>query len=135
MQKDRQTIDHYLRASAPWPIPATARFSLTQKAAGYWQAKYNWQKDDWHYEARWHEPTPNAQLVKWPSWRLDRVKPGQGFGSDAHARMEQSLVDQKWLPTKRLRYSARRLQAGCAGPQDRQLMLAAHYRSINHEQQ
>lgn len=130
MEQPVKVKDQYLRAHAPWPIPKCASFTMAKKAGGYWQAKYRWQAAGWSYEARWHERTPAARLVTWPSWRLDRVKAGKGFGPDAHARCEQSLVGGEWESTRRLRYCARRFEDGQASDQDVQWLLNAHYRSV-----
>lgn len=91
------------RRLAPWPIPANA---ITQEITknGYHQLKYTWTKKPWHYEARWHSRVPSAKFITYPSWRLDRVKPGQGFGPNAAPRITQTWVAGKWLPTRQVRY-------------------------------
>lgn len=120
-----------LRAVTPFTIPLDARFAVTEKAGGYQQAKFCWYDQGWSYEARWHEAVPGAKLVTWPTWRLDRVQAGKGYGTNAHARVEQSLVAGHWLPTKQLRYCARLLQDHQASREQAALLLAAHYVSQN----
>jgi hypothetical protein len=114
-----------LRQTAPWPIPAGARVS-NQVKVGYSQVQYTWQKQGWRYEARWHERTPHARLITRPSWRLDRVRPGKGYGPDAAPRLVQTLVGKQWLPIRQLRYCARRYNDGIATPAEIHLLQIAH---------
>lgn len=89
-----------MKAICPWCIPTDAKIKHEYKH-GYHQTKYLWTKNGWRYEARYHEPTPNAKLVKYPSWRLDRVKPGKGFGPDHASRLHQILVGKTWLNARK----------------------------------
>lgn len=91
------------RSQAPWPIPRTATTTKEIKN-GYRQVKYTWNRGPWRYEARWHSQVPTAQFITYPSWRLDRVKPGRGYGPAATARIAQTWVAEKWLSTRRVRY-------------------------------
>lgn len=116
-----------LRTQAPWPIPAKAQ-SQVQDKGRYFQVKYCWQAGDWHYIARWHQQTPAARLICYPSWRLDRVRPGMGYGPHAQPRLEETWVGNRWLPTRRIRYYAQRLNADQATPEEVQLLRAAHPR-------
>lgn len=127
MSADKVNIDQRLRAVAPFMIPKAATFAATQKSSGYRQFKYCWQERGWSYEARYHEAIPSATLVKWPSWRLDRVKAGKGYGPTAHSRIEQSLVAGNWVTSSQLRYCARLVQNGQATREQAAFLLAAHY--------
>lgn len=127
MPMDDPDLGHRLRAMAPFNIPRQATFATQQKAGGYWQAKYRWQDSGWTYEARFHQAVPGATLVTWPSWRLDRIKAGKGYGPTAHARVEESLVAGHWLASSQLRYCACLVQNNQANSEQAALLLAAHY--------
>ncbi|MGM9892556.1 hypothetical protein [Limosilactobacillus sp.] len=113
------------RQGAPWPIPPTATGKVQMKN-GYHQVKYTWPAAGWRYEARWHERTPWARLITYPSWRLDRTRPGKGYGPDAAPRLTETWVGDHWLPVSRLRYAAARYNHGCATSTDIELLKAAH---------
>ncbi|WP_283621981.1 prolyl-tRNA synthetase associated domain-containing protein [Limosilactobacillus avium] len=91
------------RKLAPWPIPCHAT-AQRQAKNGYVQVKYTWVVAGWHYEARWHSRVPTAQIITYPSWQLDRIHPGKGYGKDAAPRRAQTLVGDHWLATSRVRY-------------------------------
>lgn len=129
MPIDGPNLEQRLRAMAPFNILQQAAFTIKQKVKGYRQFKYCWQDHGWTYEARFHEAVPGATLVTWPSWRLDRVKAGKGYGPPAHARVEQSLVAGHWLAANELRYCARLVQNKQANSEQAALLLAAHYYS------
>lgn len=67
----------HLRNNAPWPIPQNADHQVQLKN-GYHQVKYTWEKDDWRYEARWHERTPNAELAPRLCSPRERLWPNSG---------------------------------------------------------
>lgn len=115
----------FIRQTAPWPIPPDARQQLQIKH-GYRQVKYTWQQAGWHYEARWHERTPAAKLITWPSWRLDRVRPGMGYGPHAQPRLAETRVGVRWLPLRRVRFAAACYNHGHATISDIRLLRAAH---------
>ncbi|MGM9883048.1 MAG: hypothetical protein ACI31K_02605 [Limosilactobacillus reuteri] len=122
----------HLRNNAPWPIPQNADHQVQLKN-GYHQVKYTWEKDDWRYEARWHERTPNAQLITYPSWRLDCVRPGKGYGPTATPRLAETWAGDHWVSVSRVRYAAARYHHGCATPADINLLKATHPAAIeNH---
>ncbi len=121
-----------LRKTAPWPIPDHATCQVQMKS-GYCQIKYTWQHAGWRYEARWHERTPTAQLITYPSWRLDRVRPGKGYGPDATPRLAETWAGNHWLPVSRIRYAAACYHHGSATPTDIALLKATHPAAIeNH---
>ncbi|WP_267201574.1 hypothetical protein [Limosilactobacillus kribbianus] len=120
-----------LRQTAPWPIPIEAQAS-SQVKVGYHQVKYDWQTENWHYEARWHEQVPGAKLITRPSWHLERVRPGKGYGSTAAPRITQTLVGKSWLPTRQVRYWARRYNDGVATEREIYLLRLAHPAPIKH---
>ena len=91
------------RNLAPWPIPRHAAVQRQTKN-GYVQVKYTWVAAGWHYEARWHSRVPIAQIITYPSWQLNRVHPGKGYGKDAAPRIAQTLVGDQWIATSRIRY-------------------------------
>lgn len=112
---------------APWKIPASANVSVQEKN-GYSQVKFKWEEKGWHYTARWHERVPGATLVKWPSWQLERVYPGKGFGKDAHQRLEEVRAGDSWQPVSSLSKAAWRLSHGQGSSGDQKLILATHFR-------
>lgn len=116
-------IDRY---DAPWPIPATAQRVIDHRQ-GYQQVRYCWHRDGWYYQARWHFKLPKATLINQPSWQLSRTRPGQGFGSDAHPKSEETLVGDHWLPTSQVRYAARCYNKGQASNQQTKLLQQAHF--------
>lgn len=109
----------------PWPIPATAIMTHENKH-GYRQVKYTWTAKGWRYVARWHEKTPLATLIDYPSWRLERIRPGKGFGPDAAPKIEQTRVDHRWLPSRQVRYYARQLNHHLASNKMVDNIYAAH---------
>lgn len=111
--------------TAPWLIPPDAQQQLQIKH-GYHQVKYTWRQDGWCYEARWHERIPTAKLITWPSWRLDRIRPGIGYGPHAQPRLAETRVGNCWLPLRRVRYAAARYNHGQATVEDIRLLKAAH---------
>lgn len=112
------------RQLAPWPIPASAATHEITKN-GYHQLKYTWINGTWHYEARWHSRLPSAKFITYPSWRLDRVKPGQGYGPNAASRITQTWVAGKWLPTRKVRYLTSQANAA-PSPEAIAVIRAAH---------
>lgn len=106
---------------APWKIPASANVSVQEKN-GYSQVKFKWE------EKGWHERVPGATLVKWPSWQLERVYPGKGFGKDAHQRLEEVRAGDSWQPVSSLSKAAWRLSHGQGSSGDQKLILATHFR-------
>lgn len=114
-----------IRQMAPWPIPPDAQ-EQWQTKHGYCQIKYSWRQAGWRYEARWHERIPKAQLITRPSWRLDRVRPGKGYGPHAQPRLAETRVGDRWLPLRRIRYAAARYNHGQATTADIQMLWAAH---------
>lgn len=118
-----------LRSYAPWPIPKTAKAEIEEKAEGYLQVKFSWTKDSWRYEARYHEKTPQAKLITYPSWRLDRIRPGKGYGPDHAPRISQTRVSQKWLSTSYVRYCARQLNHGLASQSQIKIIKLAHVKA------
>ncbi|MGN1283386.1 MAG: hypothetical protein ACI4UB_06185 [Limosilactobacillus sp.] len=114
-----------LQNTAPWPIPDNA-VCQSQVKAGYRQVKYTWRDAEWRYEARWHERTPTAQLITYPSWRLDRVRPGKGYGPLAAPRLEETRAGDHWLSVSRVRYAAARYHHGDALPADIAILRATH---------
>lgn len=114
-----------LRQTAPWSIPLNAQQQLQIKH-GYHQVKYTWQQLGWRYEARWHERIPTAKLITRPSWRLDRVRPGMGYGPHAKPRLAETRVGDRWLSLRRIRYAATRYYHGQATKEDIRLLKAAH---------
>lgn len=92
-----------LRMQAPWSIPQIAK-AISEEKNGYRQVKYTWVQGGWRYEARWHSRLPTARFITYPSWRLDRVRPGKGYGPAAAPRINQTWVAGKWLSTSRVRY-------------------------------
>lgn len=115
-----------VRASAPWPIPEGTR-RLNEEKDHYRQIKYVWQEDGWRYEARWHSSIPGARIVTYPSWRLDRVKPGKGFGEDHAEKICQTRVGDRWLPTSEVRYAAKHVNSGIASIDEVNLIRQAHW--------
>lgn len=92
--------------AAPWSIPAGAAVQRQNKA-GYLQVTYTWTAGSWRYEARWHERVPSARLITYPSWRLDRTRPGNGYGPHAAPRLAQTWTGHQWLPQRQVRYLIR----------------------------
>lgn len=117
-----------IRQTAPWPVPSNAQITLEQKQ-GYQQLKYVWHKDSWRYEARFHNKTPNAQLITYPSWRLDRIHSGKGFGPNHAPRIEESLVGTKWVKTRLIRYCAYQINHGKANKKQIEIMKKAHFKA------
>lgn len=120
-----------IRAKAPWPIPLSAREQKQDK--GYRQYKFSWQKNGWRYEARYHSVTPLAEIISYPSWRLDRVCPGQGFGPDHRRRLSQSRVGQHWLATSYLRFCARQVIKHQASQKQIEIVKKAHFKSKSYD--
>lgn len=91
--------------------------------------KYVWYKKAWRYEARFHLKTPNAKLITYPSWRLDRVHPGKGFGPDHAPRLEESLVGTKWINSSLIRYCAYRVNHEIATREQIEIIKKAHFKA------
>lgn len=115
-----------MKASAPWPIPAESK-RINEEKDHYRQIKYVWHRDGWRYEARWHTSVPVATIVTYPSWRLDRVKPGKGYGEDHAPRVSETLVGDHWLPTKEVRYAASQVNSGIASIEAVNIIRQAHW--------
>ena len=113
------------RQTTPWPIPPDAQQQFQIKHGDH-QVKYTWRQAGWRYEARWHERIPKAKLITWPSWRLDRIRPGIGYGPHAQPRLAETRVGDCWLPLRRVRYAAVRYNHGQATAKDIHLLKAAH---------
>ena len=120
--------DDLLRSKAPWRIPASAQCEHQLKNGDH-QIKFTWKVAGWNYEARWHEQTPNASVIDYPSWRLDRIKPGKGFGPDAAPRINETRVGEHWVPTSEVRYRAWQINHGITDPQAISLIKQVHRRA------
>lgn len=116
-----------VRASAPWPIPEGTK-RINEEKDHYRQIKYVWHDGDWRYEARWHTPVPGARIVDYPSWRLDRLKAGKGFGADHAPRVSETRVGDHWVPTRKVRYAAKHVQNGIASIEEVNMIRQAHWR-------
>lgn len=117
-----------IRKNAPWLIPEDAQLTYEQKQ-GYQQIKFTWQAQHWRYEARFHNKTPLARLITYPSWRLDRTKPGKGFGPDHAPRIEETLVGKKWIKSSYVRYCASQVSNNVANDEQIQVIKLAHFRT------
>lgn len=126
MTKRDQTEIAKLRSRSPWPIPDQTKTKVERKPEGYLQVKFSWFKGVWRYEARYHEKTPKAKLITYPSWRLDRIRPGKGYGLDHRPRINQTRVGQKWLSTSYVRYCAYQLNHGLASKRQIEVIKLAH---------
>lgn len=126
--KQKEEINE-LRSHSPWPIPEGSKTQIEQKPEGYWQVKFSWVKNSWRYEARYHEKTPKAKLITYPSWRLDRIRPGKGYGPDHAPRISQTRVGDQWLSTSYVRYCARQLNHGLASNRQTEIIKLAHVRA------
>lgn len=116
-----------IRKKAPWIIPEDAQITY-EKKQGYQQIKFIWQAQQWRYEARFHNKTPLARLIKYPSWRLDRTRPGKGFGPDHAPRIEETLVGTNWLKSSYVRFCARQVSHNVATDKQIQIIKLAHFR-------
>ena len=122
-----RAIYRRLAKTAPVKIPEAATVRASHKQAGYEQLVYSWQGQGWRYQARWHSRLPNAKLVTKPSWRIDRVKAGHGFGPGARPRLSQSWSTRRgWVPSSALHRSAWRLGHGRQKPSDARLIKETH---------
>lgn len=126
--KSSKPILAKIKSQAPWPIPVQAQEKIEHKQ-GYRQIKFVWQAHGWRYEARFHQPIPGAQLIRYPSWRLDRVQPGKGFGPDHRLRQVEILAGKKWVPAKLVHYAAACLDQGQVSAEQIQLLQAAHFQA------
>lgn len=114
-----------LRANSPWVIPADADVERQHKD-GYDQVKYSWSTDGWRYTVRYHTQLPTATLITYPSWQMTRVHPGKGFGADHAARVDQTRLLGKWVPTRMVRYAALQYQKGQATAQQINMLKQSH---------
>lgn len=120
-----------IRLMAPWPIPRNAHCILEKKQE-YWQYKFTWRRAGWRYEARLHSKTPGARLITYPSWRLDRIRPGKGFGPDHAPRLSEIKVGQRWLDADYVRYCARQVSRQLASKKQIEVIEQAHVRAKNY---
>lgn len=120
-----------LMSSAPWPIPSYAKVKC-QKKQGYSQIKFMWRRNGWRYEARFHDKTLEAKIITYPSWRLDRIHPGKGYGPNHAPRIEQAKVGTKWLKLNYVRYCARQVSRGLADQEQINIIKQAHVRAKNY---
>lgn len=95
----------------------------------YRQYKFTWQNKGWRYEARYHHVTPLAEIISYPSWRLDRIRPGKGFGPDHRPRLAQSKIGNRWLPSSYLRFCAREVIKHHASREQVKIIKEAHFKS------
>lgn len=126
--------DRLLRIAktSPVKIPRNASIKQINKASGYQQVTYHWQINGWQYTARWHSQLPTAKLVTKPSWRIDRIKRGQGFGASAHHRVVQSWSNRTgWIANNKLRQSAWRVNHQRGHRYDVDLIKDTHFESNN----
>ncbi len=90
--EEKEYVMNFLPESSPILIPVDAKIKDEQKAAGYRQIKYEWEKGEYKYISRWHERTPNAPKNQKESWVVERKKKGIGFGKNARPKKEEILV-------------------------------------------
>lgn len=125
-------LDQFSRIAktSPVKIPKSAAVRRTSKAAGYQQISYSWQVNGWRYEARWHSKLPTAKIVTKPSWRVDRVKRGHGFGAEVHHRVVQTWSSHAgWIASKQLHQSAWRINHHTGHQSDKELIKNTHFHS------
>lgn len=68
-------------------------------------------------------------MIDYPSWRLDRIKLGKGFGPDAAPRINETRVGERWVPTSEVRYRAWQINHGITDPQAISLIKQVHRRA------
>lgn len=106
---DKTYIDRYWRLAktSPVKIPQNAQIKAAHKTNGYEQLTFSWQSQGWRYFARWHSRLPGAKIVTKPSWRVDRIKSGHGFGKDVRRRIEETWSFKTgWILSSTLHKSA-----------------------------
>lgn len=119
--------DKHLAQKCPIMIPNRAHVQHDQKS-GYQQIEYNWNDDGWNYTARWHSVLPGAKIITYPSWQVERVRPGLGYGKDHHPRLQQTLSsDGQWIDTDAVHQAAWRLGHNKDKSGDKKLILATHF--------
>ncbi|WP_367342102.1 hypothetical protein [Limosilactobacillus sp.] len=121
------TEDQQLIQTAPLTIPVASRVHHEEKD-GYQQVEFQWNNGNWQYTARWHSALPGAKIITYPSWQVERVHPGLGYGPDHHPRLQQSLSSQgQWIDTEKVHQAAWRLGHGKGQRADEKLILATHF--------
>lgn len=121
--------DQRLAQTAPICIPGQAQVRHESKE-GYQQIIYAWTSPaGWQYTARWHSVLPDAQIITFPSWQIERVRPGLGYGSDHHPRRQQVLTrDGRWIDIDIVHRAAWRLGHDKSKSGDRRVIIETHFK-------
>lgn len=122
--------DQRLAQTAPVNIPQQSTVRHESKE-GYQQIIYAWNgPTGWQYTARWHSVLPGAQIITFPSWQVERVRPGLGYGSDHHPRRQQILSHGgRWIDIDVVHRAAWRLGHGKSKPDDCRVIMGTHFKA------
>jgi hypothetical protein len=124
-----------LSKDAPISIPETAKIvGPVEKAAGYKQISYKWDEEiagrNNRFEARWHEPTPNAPEGTVPNWRVTRTLSGSPDGSfkkEVYELVRGDSNSNLWIPEGQFRAATKAWRDGTATPAQIDLLKRAHF--------
>ena len=124
-----------LRTQSPIDIPDNAVVKgPIKKDGGYNQVSYKWQEDvggrNQKFEARWHEPTPNAPEGTKPNWRVTRTLSGTPDGKFKRETFELIKgVDGStdWVPSYQWNQAADAYRTGKATPEQADLLTRGHF--------
>ena len=130
--------ENYLRnelvKSSPLKIPSTAQIT-DQKKNGYDQVKYNWERDGYKYQSRWHTRTPGAPEDQGDTWVVEKKKPGIGNGPNPRPAEHYILVGKskagnyKWVDKKKWDAAIRARKNGTATKEQKEMLDYGHWKA------
>lgn len=116
-----------LASHAPISVPADASVTHAHKQ-GYQQVKFQWRSGNYTYVARWHSPLPGATIITQPSWEVERIRLGLGYGPHHAPRLCQLLTrNGDWVDDDLVHQAAWRLGHGRPHPGDVDLVAMVHF--------
>lgn len=117
----------YLPKTSPIKIPIDASIKIQNKK-DYDQVKYNWNKGEYAYVARWHTKTPNSPSYENESWVVQRIKKGIGAGNNARHRQVSILVGNKWISNKIWQEAINAKKNGTITQKQKELLKNGHHK-------
>lgn len=131
-QNEKATFENYakneLPKSSPIEIPNNAEFKVQIKDE-YTQVKYDWKKEEYKYQARWHTKTPNSPGYESESWVVERKIPGIGSGLNARHSTNEVLVGTKWISKKIWQEAIYAKKNGTATVQQKEVLKNGHHKT------
>ena len=115
---------------SPIKIPDESYYKKQLKK-GYQQIKFNYSKEGYDFEVRWHTQTPNAPKGTGSTYQVIRKKKGFGYGKNATKKSIDHLIKypsgkNKWVNDKKYQDALRNNKKGKATIEEKEIIKYGH---------